>query len=111
MRLSTAIKIRIVALYAKFGSFVQVQRALKSENFSENPSSKSINAVYKRFLESGSVADLPRSGWPKKYGQNEKSRIEKILDEKPQATLSEISASIGMSRMTINPLYTPGDVC
>ena len=101
MRLSATIKIRIVILFAKYGSYIQVQRALKAEQFTEKPTRTTINAVYQRFCETGSIEDLKRCGRPKKYDANEKYRIKTILDKRPDSSLSNISAQTGMSSRTI----------
>ena len=58
--------------------------------------------VCKRFSETGSILDLPRSGRPLKFDENEKSEIKGILAEKSKSSLSEISIITGMSRMTIS---------
>lgn len=101
MRLSKEIKIRIVVLFAKSQSFVVVKRALKAEGFKEIPSNPSIQSVYDRFCQTGSIADLPRAPKKKKIQQTQKAQIEAILEEKPKSTLSEISSQVQLSRTTI----------
>ena len=79
-----------------------VQRALKREKFTEYPSGASIREICKRFSDSGSIENRPRSGRPPKYEENEKSQITAILEEKPTSTLAEISAKVNMDRMTVS---------
>ena len=102
MPLTMAIKIRIVLLNAKYESVTMVQRALKREKFTEYPSGASIREICKRFSDSGSIENRPRSGRPQKYEESEKSQITAILEEKPTSTLAEISAKVNMDRMTVS---------
>jgi hypothetical protein len=101
MRLSKEIKIRIVVLFSKSQSFVVVKRALKAEGFKEIPSNPSIQNVFHRFCQTGSIADFPRVPKKKKIQETQKAQIEAILEEKPKSTLSEISSQVQLSRTTI----------
>lgn len=101
MRLSTELKIRIVLLYAKLESVSMVQTALKAEKVKEIPTPKTIRSIYKKFCETGSVDELPRSGRPKIYEENEVSEVKALIEENPKSTLSEISSISGASRSTV----------
>ena len=101
MQLSKEIKIQIVILFSKSQSYVQVQRDLKAKGYKEKPTRLTIKKVFNRFIETGSVADRPKSGRPEKFTKKQKSKIKDIYEMKPKSTLREISQQTDMSRSTV----------
>ena len=57
-------KIQIIILYSKFENYGEVQRQWKNYFNSEPPAKSTIRDLFDRFQQTGSVADLPRSGRP-----------------------------------------------
>ena len=100
-RIDLKLRIRIVLLMAKFESPTQVQRALRSEGLKDIPSIQSINSLYGKFCEFGSVLDLQRCGRQRIPDEESTDLIMDILNENPKSTLNEISNAIGISKQTI----------
>ena len=61
-RLSLQKKIQIVKWMAKYENIATVQRSFTLEYDEIAPAHDTIKAIFQRFSETGSVADLPRSG-------------------------------------------------
>ena len=99
-RLSLEIKIRIVILKAKFESVSLVRRELQKE-FRDIPTDKTIRKIYEKFCVTGSVDELPHDGRPKKYNENDVLRVEAVLDQKPKASLTEISSLTDVKRTSV----------
>lgn len=101
MRLDKDLKIRIVQLMAKNESISLVQRALRREKWNAIPTAHTINNIYNKFCTTGSVFDLPRSGRPKKYDENDAMEVDAVLAYNPQSSLTEISGMLNISRTSV----------
>ena len=104
MLISLELRIRIVVLMAKFESPTEVLRALKRENITPLPANNTIADIYQRFLDTGSVEDRIRTGRPKKTNESTINQLHEIIDENPEATVTQISAQLNVSRGTTHSL-------
>ena len=71
----------------KFDSQVQVITVLKNEKVSNVPSIQTITKLYNKFLEFGTVLDLPRSGRPKISDEMSIEPIRAIFFRKSQINI------------------------
>src|SRR5271154_6691612 len=94
-------RISIVLLMARLECPTLVKRVITTEGWPVIPSEVTINSIYKKFCEFGTVLDLPRSGRPKISDEESTCEILEILAENPQSTLTQISAATNISRSTI----------
>ena len=80
----------------KFDSQVQVIRVLKNQKVSNLPSIRAITKLYNKFLEFGTVLDLPRIVRPK-ISDEPTEPILAIFEENPKTTLTPVSMQTGLS--------------
>ena len=85
----------------KFESQVQVIRVLKNEKVSNVPSIRAITKLYNKFLEFGTVFDLPRIVRPKISDEMSTESIRAIFEENPKSTLIPVSMQTGLSGVTV----------
>lgn len=86
---------------AKYESPVMVIRELQRRGTTRIPERHTITSIYQKFLETGSVEDLSRSGKPSTITENKVEEVEEILENEPvnsvrslarQATISPYQA-------------------
>lgn len=95
--MDTKQRISIVLLKARLESTTLVRRELSKAGWTQIPSESTINNLYNKFCEFGTVLDLPRSGRPKISYEESTEPIMEILAENPKSTLTEIAAATGIS--------------
>lgn len=88
----------MVTLYARFQNTLEVQREWQKQFDSEPPSDTTISRTYRKFLETGSVADANRSGRPVEALTDQKlQEVKERVERSPQKSIRRSSAEAGMS--------------
>lgn len=85
-------------MMAEFGNTQEVIRQWKTRFDSEPPDRRTIKATYDKFQETGSVADVPRSGRPPSaIGEEELQAVDSYLEENPRSSVRNLAHATGMS--------------
>lgn len=97
-------RIKIVLLYAEFHCYEEVRRQWPSFFHSSPPTIETIKAMFDRFEQTGSVADLPRSGRPATSTTSERFEQARILvTTDPTTSVSRGATSLEMPRTSDRP--------
>lgn len=81
---------------------ISVIRLWKREFNSAPPNYKTIDSLIKRFNETGSVADLPRSGRPVTAVTTEATkRVSDLYEDRPSTSSRRASNELGVSRTSV----------
>lgn len=104
-------RIKIVLLYAEFHCYEEVRRQWSSFFHSSPPTIETIKAVFDRFEQTGSVADLPRSGRPATSTTSERLEQARILvTTDPTTSVSRGATSLEMPRTSYHRLLVNLDL-
>jgi transposase len=80
-----------------------IQKAWKKEFGTDPPSRKTIAALNKKFDETGSVADLSRSGRPKSSRTEEKvALVQAALKKDPSRSIRSLSTELGVNKAAVH---------
>lgn len=100
--LSIEERIKIIELKFKYNSPVTIKRKWKKEMNSDPPSRPTINAIFNKFIKTGSVLDAPKPGRPlSKSVQFLDEQIKETFKEKPNTSLRRISNECDTSYETV----------
>ena len=99
--ISNSRKAACVQKYIQTGSTTATRRWYSTTYNETAPSENSIKRWHRRFLQYGTVADLPRSGRPQTSPQNV-SRIEAAFRENPRLSLRVAERELQIPRSTID---------
>ncbi len=98
-RLTLKEKIKSVQLYIKYENSEQVRRDWKNHFASESPSRPAILSLVKKFQETGSVEDRPRSGRPRDaVSEDNIKKVAEKLAECPKISIRVAALELGMSK-------------
>lgn len=98
-RRSTEERIEMVILYSRFQNYEDVRRQWPPRFGSDAPKAETIKSVFDRFCETGSVADLPRSGKPPSATTPENmTAAGDMVAGSPQTSLSAGASALQISR-------------
>ena len=110
-RRSSEEKIQIIILYAKFENFAEVQRQWKNYFDSEPPAKTTIRDLFDRFQQTGSVADLPRSGRPSSSSTPEMlEEARALVEENPKTSVSAGAMALGLPRTSYHRILQKLDL-
>lgn len=91
-------RVQMVILYAKYGNFEAVRRDWNNHHNSDAPSIPTIRSTYRRFTETGSVADLPRTGRPRTSTDEETvEMVEQHVLNNPEHSTRRGALATGLS--------------
>lgn len=98
-RLSLEERVQVVLLYAKFESFVEVQRKWRTMFATEPPSRPTIQSLVEKFKETGSVHDREKSGRPHSAVTEEAiENVTELLDNSRNMSIREGAAALDMTK-------------
>jgi hypothetical protein len=101
-RLSLEDKIRCIRRFSILNSAAQVVREWPTLFESPPPSRQTVTDVNRRFNETGSVADLPRSGRPRSStGEENREKVEAKFTASPGTSIRKAAMQLGISRMGV----------
>jgi hypothetical protein len=104
-------KIQIVILYVKFENCEEVRRQWKNYFDSNAPDPKTIKHLYERFQQTGSVADLPRSGRPSTSATPERlEEVQFLIEQNPRTSVSAGAAALDIPRSSYHALLKKLDL-
>jgi hypothetical protein len=85
---------------------VQVQRLWCKEMENNPPTRPTINALMKKFEETGSVLDISPSGRPVSVtGQNVMDKVSEILAEDSQTSTRRMGLQLNISQFSVRTIY------
>ncbi|GBM35789.1 hypothetical protein AVEN_108979-1 [Araneus ventricosus] len=93
-------KANCVGWYFENKSIVKVQRNFHTKFNKPPPSRNSILSWHKKFLETGSVLDKPRSGRPS-TSDSDVERIREAFTRSPTKSTRQASIELGVARSSI----------
>ena len=92
-------RVTMVRLFSKHENVHEVQRQWKHYFNTSPPALTTITSVNQRFNETGSVANLPRTGRPATILTEEKlEEIQHMVDSNPRLSIRQGSAQAGISK-------------
>ncbi|GBM76894.1 hypothetical protein AVEN_121427-1 [Araneus ventricosus] len=94
---SPSAKANCVAWYFESKSIVKVQRNFHTKFNKPPPSRNSILSWHRKFLETGSVLDKPRSGRPS-TSDSDVERIREAFTRSPTKSTRQASIELGVAR-------------
>jgi hypothetical protein len=98
-RRTTEEKVAIVRLFSKFENAPEVERQWKYYFDTTPPNIGTHLSVNRKFDETGTIEDLPRSGRPSNIFSEEKlEEIEEMVINSPRLTIRQGSAQAGISK-------------
>jgi transposase len=98
-RLSLEERVQVVLLYAKFESFVEVQRKWRNHFDTEPPSKPTILSLVEKFKETGSVHDRHRSGRPRSAVTKESiENVTELLNNSSNLSIRQGAQALDMSK-------------
>ncbi|GBO17444.1 hypothetical protein AVEN_168351-1 [Araneus ventricosus] len=97
---SPSAKANCVGWYFESKSIVKVQRNFRTKFNKPPPSRNSILSWHKKFLETGSVLDKPRSGRPS-TSDSDVERIREAFTRSPTKSTRQASIELGVARSSI----------
>ena len=89
-------RIEIVILMAKLESVTLVRRELQQRNWNSIPCGNTMQSIFRKFKETGSVNDLPRSGRPS-LDDNRKEEIAHHFEDNPRTSIRKVSRKVSCS--------------
>lgn len=98
--LSTEERVFIVLQMAEMKSVILVQRAWRRKFHTPPPTDKTITATFDRFVSTGSVQDLPRSGRPR--DEDKAVEIERYFNQNPSASTRKAAQVYDVSHTTVH---------
>ncbi len=102
-RLTLEERIRLVRYFSMYEKSSHIQKAWKKETGSDPPSRKTIAALNKKFDETGSVADLVRTGRPKTSRKDENvALVEAAIKQDPTKSIRLLSNELGLNKAAIH---------
>ena len=106
-RLSVREKTEIVKWYAIYQNAPEVARQFHQCFGRTPPTSKNIWSLVKKFDETGSLEDQPRSGRPRSISTDEnKERVLKAYEENPTTSQRRASLELNLSRSSLRRMMT-----
>ena len=100
-RLSIGERIKVIEYKYRFTSPIIITRTWKREMQSVPPTRATINLVFNKFLTTGSVADLHKTGRPVSKSDEIKEDIEGRLNDAPNTSLRRMSLELDASYSTV----------
>ena len=76
---------------AKFESPIMVIRELQRQGAADIPVRQTIISIYQKFLKTGSVEDLDRTGRPSTITEDQIEKVEEILENEPMNTIRNVA--------------------
>lgn len=98
MSYSLETKIQVVVLMAKFESPIMVIRELQRRETADIPLRHAITAIYKKFLETGSVEDYAHTGRPSTITEEKVQKVQDVLDSEPVNSIRNVAREANISR-------------
>jgi hypothetical protein len=103
--LSLQQRVQIVLLMARLDSVTAVQRELRKEGIKDVPSDNTIRSLFQKFVDTGNVSDLPRSGRPTISNETvEDTRL--LFDAAPSTSLRSASHILNVSATSVHKILT-----
>jgi ribosomal protein S25 len=102
MPYSLELRIKIVLLMAKLESPTAVRRCLQQENVSDIPTRLTIQAIYDKFIETGSVKDRERSGRPSVVTEEVAAEIDQVVQNAAVASVRSIAQEVNVSKSVVH---------
>lgn len=104
-------RIEMVLLYAQFRCYEEVRRQWPSRFNSSPPTIETIKGVFERFKETGSVADLPRSGRPPTSTTSENlEQAQLLITTDPTTSVSRGAEAMEIPRTSYHRLLVQLDL-
>ncbi|CAF4146178.1 unnamed protein product [Rotaria sp. Silwood2] len=101
-RLSLREKTEIVKWYAVYQNATEVGRQFQNRFDRTPPTSKNILSLVRKFDETGSLEDRPRSGRPRSISTDEnKERVRSTFEENPATSIRRASLDLNLSRSSL----------
>ncbi|CAF4233993.1 unnamed protein product [Rotaria sp. Silwood2] len=98
-RRTTEGKVSIVRLFSKFDNAHEVHRQWQYHFDTSPPDTHTVLSTNRKFDETGTVEDLPRSGRPVSILSEEKlEEIEEMVNDNPRLSIREGAARAGISK-------------
>ena len=102
-RLTLEERIRCVRFYSMYDKASSIQKAWRKEFGTDPPSRKTIAALNKKFDETGSVADLSRSGRPKtSRTEATVALVQEALAKDPTKSIRSLSSELGVNKAAVH---------
>ena len=90
-------RVAIVRLFSKFGNATDVQRLWNNYFDTPPPHLTTISSINKKFDESGTIENLPRSGRPSSVLSEEKlDEIEEMVTSNPRFSIRSGADQVGI---------------
>lgn len=93
-------RVKIVILFAKHESVTLVRRELQRLKWKNIPTEKSIRSIFKKFEETGSVLNAPKSGRPP-IDDEKKNEIAEHFKQEPQSSIRKSLSTLNCSYGTV----------
>ena len=104
-------KIKLIILYSKYENYEEVRRQWKKYFDSEPPATKKIKELFERFTQTGSVADLPRSGRPSTSTTPERlQEVQDLIAANPHTSLTAGAAALAIPRSSYHAILQKLDL-
>lgn len=102
-RLTLDERIRLVRLFSLYEKSSTIQKVWANQFGTDPPSRKTIAALNKKFDETGSVADLTRSGRPKSSRTEEKiALVQSAIRDDPTKSIRILSNELGLNKASVH---------
>ena len=98
--LSLETRIQIVVVICKYQSKIQVRRELRKQGLINVPSRPTINGIYSKLLQCGSVHDILRSGRPL-CSTKIIEKIKNLISSEPDTSTRKISKMVKVCHITV----------
>ena len=89
-------RVDIVLLMAKLDSVTLVRRELQRRNWESIPCNNTMRSIFRKFKETGSVNDLPRSGRPS-VDDDKKDEIADHFADNPRTSIRQVAMEVSCS--------------
>jgi hypothetical protein len=102
-RMTLEERVQCVRLYSVYEKPSHVAIAWRNQFGTEAPTKKTIMAINKKFNETGSVADLSRSGRPKSSTSSKNATlVQNAIRSNPTKTLRAIAQDLGINKTSVH---------
>ena len=95
-KMEVAQRVEIVLLMAKLESVTLVRRELQKRKWTNIPHENTIRNLFKKFKDTGSVQDAPRSGRPS-LDETKSEEISEIFQNQPSTSIRQAASAISCS--------------
>ena len=91
-------RIQMVLLYAKYANYEHVRREWRNYFPSQPPTIETLRNTYQRFIQTGSVQDLPKSGRPRSVTATDTLQdVAAAVENNPEQSIRRGALAAGMS--------------